>query len=379
MQRRPDVSLTIDALQRACAARGDVVGLAGGLPDPALFPREPMRRALAAVVRDPRLAAFQYGWPEGDEALRAWLAKRLSTPARPLEPRDVIVTAGAQQAIALAVETLAARGASIGVSRETYPAALDLFRARGLSPTDAPRARVHYLMTEIGNPAGLPLDAAFAARVRASRAPVIADDAYAELRFDGARTRRGDAFESVFRVATFAKTLCPGLRIGCVVPPPEHRARVLRLKHDHDLQASGLGQAVLAELFRRFDYDAHLRRVRAVYARRAAALADALRARLPSFRFREPEGGFSIFVDTCEPGDDVALLAVASAHGVSFDPGRLFRPRPHETMELRLCHSNADETVVAEGVARLARAWRAFTRAGAHHPASRRYSRSGAQ
>ena len=340
-----------------------MIGLAGGLPDASLFPRDAVRSALAAVMRDPKLAALQYGWPEGDEPMRAWLASRLSTEAHPLGPDDVIVTAGAQQAIAIAIESLAEPGATIGVSSASYPAALDLFRARGLTPTDAGRAQMFYLMPEIGNPGGLPLDEASAARVRETRAPVIADDAYAELRFDGVRTRHGE-FDSAWRVATFAKTLCPGLRIGCLVPPREHRARALRMKRGADLQASGLGQAVLAELLRCFDYDAHLARVRAVYARRASALAASIRARFPAWKFSEPEGGFSIFVDTCTPGDDVAFLALASAHGVSFDPGRTFRVRPRDTIELRLCYSNVDERSIAEGVGRLARAWSAFTRGG---------------
>ncbi|HEY1954496.1 MAG TPA: PLP-dependent aminotransferase family protein [Polyangiaceae bacterium] len=349
----------IDALQRACAARSDVIGLAGGLPDPSLFPREAMQSALAAVMHDPKLAALQYSWPEGDPSLRAWLAARLSTESCPLDASDVIVTAGAQQAIAIAIDVLAERGASVGVAPASYPAALDLFRTRGLALTDCARASVFYLTPEIGNPEGLPIDEALAARPRAAHAPIIADDAYAELRFDGARTRR--PFDTVWRVATFAKTLCPGLRIGCLVPPREHRARALRLKRDADLQASGVGQAALVELLRCFDYDAHLARVRAVYARRASALADAIRAHFPAWKFREPQGGFSIFVDTCTPGDDVALLAAASAHGVSFDPGSAFRARPHETMELRVCYSNASESLLAEGIARLSHAWSSFT------------------
>jgi 2-aminoadipate transaminase len=353
----------IEAIHRACAARGDVIGLAGGLPDAALFPREAMRRALAAVMSDPKLGALQYGWPEGEESLRAWIAARLSTFHRPLDASDVIVTAGAQQAIALTIDALVTRGSTIGVDAATYPGALELFRTKGLVATDAASAHAFYLIPEVGNPTGLAVETAYAASVRASGAPVIADDAYAELRFDGARPRASGSFRAAWRVGTFAKTLCPGLRIGFVVPPPEHRALVLRLKHDADLQASGLGQAVLVELLRRFDYDAHLRLTRAVYARRADALASALRRHLPSWRFSEPLGGFSLFVDTCEPGNDVAFLATASAHGVSFDPGRIFRPRERDTIELRVCYSNADEPLIFEGVKRLARAFTAYTSA----------------
>jgi 2-aminoadipate transaminase len=333
-----------------------VVALAGGLPDPALFPREAMRRAMDVVMADPKLAALQYGWPEGDELLRRWIGARLGRSAD-----DVIVTAGAQQAIALATEALASRGDTMGVTPTTYPGALELFKTQGLDVTDGDDADVFYLMPEIGNPEGLPLDASVAERVRKSNAPVIADDAYAELRFDGAKPMASSQFSPAWRVGTFAKTLCPGLRVGWLAPPPEYRALALRLKHDADLQASGLGQAVLAELLRTWDYDAHLARVRAIYAHRAAALAWALHKHLPSWTFREPVGGFSIFAKTNVEGDDVAFLAVASAHGVSFDPGRMFRTRPRDRVELRLCYCNVTEPIIEDGVKRLARAWAKFT------------------
>ncbi|HEY2370037.1 MAG TPA: PLP-dependent aminotransferase family protein, partial [Polyangiaceae bacterium] len=283
------------------------------------------------------------------------------------------VTAGAQQAIALATSMIA-RGGTIGVAPATYPAALELFATQGLVPSEGARVDgsgeagtsrwqvdAFYLVPEIGNPEGLPLDEGLAEIVRTSSVPVIADDAYAELRFDGARTHVADRFSRVWRIGTFAKTLCPGLRVGWLVPPPEYRALVLRLKHDADLQANGLGQAVLAELLRTWDYDAHLERARKVYARRADALVAALGKHLPSWTFREAEGGFSIFADTNAIGNDVAFLAVASAHGVSFDPGRMFRVRERDRIELRLCHCNVAEPLLEEGVKRLARAWRVFT------------------
>lgn len=347
---------SIESLQRACAARTDVIALAGGLPDPQLFPREAMRRAIDTVMAEPKLGALQYGWPEGDEKLRQWIGRRVGARAD-----DVIVTAGAQQAIALATSIIQ-RGGVIGVAPTTYPAALELFASQGLAPSDSTsRVDAFYLVPEIGNPEGLPLGDGLAEIVRTSSVPVIADDAYAELRFDGARTHVSHRFSRVWRIGTFAKTLCPGLRVGWLVPPPEHRALVLRLKHDADLQSNGLGQAVLAELLRTWDYDAHVDRARKVYAGRAEALAGALRRHLPTWTFREPEGGFSIFVDTNVIGNDVAFLAVASAHGASFDPGRMFRTRARDRIELRLCHCNVDGPVLEEGVKRLARAWSAFT------------------
>jgi 2-aminoadipate transaminase len=166
----------------------------------------------------------------------------------------------------------------------------------------------------------------------------------------------------VLHVGTLSKTLCPGFRVGWLIAPKALRERALALKRMQDLQAGSVAQAVVAELFASFDYDAHLRRARALYRSRADALVSALRRALPSFAFREPEGGFSVFAETSERRDDTLLLARAAAHGTSFDPGRLFRASPRRELSLRLCYSALPGRALEEAVRRLARAWRGAAR-----------------
>src|SRR4029079_14911281 len=87
---------------------------------------------------------------------------------------------------------------------------------------------------------------------------IIADEAYTELRFDGVveRPLLADARDRVWHVGTFSKTLCPGLRVGFLVPPRAAREAAIDAKHDDDLQAGGLAQAVLEEFLARDDFDA---------------------------------------------------------------------------------------------------------------------------
>ncbi len=359
---------SIDEIQRACAVRSDVLGLAGGLPDPAFFPRAAMSDASAELLHEPSLAALQYGWPEGDASLRQFVAKRAGVPFE-----DVIVTAGAQQAIMLATDALLARGDAVAVQCPTYPAALELFRSRALHITDDfESARAVYVMPEIDNPRGLPIDDALACTIARATHPIFVDDAYADLRFDGRRTNFFTSAERVWHIGTFAKTLCPGLRVGWLVPPREHRARVLALKHDADLQTNTFGQAVLAKMFERFDYDAHLEKLRRAYRLRAEALVCALARKLPSWSCRMPLGGFSVWVDTNARVDDVAFLEAASAVGVSFDPGRSFSQKPDETTRMRLCHSRISPQKIHDAVTRLAHAWDHFAGAPVTRESERR-------
>jgi 2-aminoadipate transaminase len=338
-----------------------MLSLAGGLPSPALFPRRVIAAATLSVLQSPSCAALQYGWPEGQPELREWVARRLAGRGLgSVRANDVVITSGAQQAIQLAVEVLFTNGGAIAVDAETYPAALDSFHEKGILPTTSLDAHAAYLMPWIGNPSGRATDGERVRELRRARLPVIADEAYSELRFDGQPKANEALGGNVFRIGTFSKTLCPGFRIGWLVPPPSHRKRVLAAKAAADLQANSLSQSILSTALTRFDYDEHLVRIRKSYARRADRLLTAVRKHLPFAMPEEPEGGFSVFVRTDTEGDELRLLRMAIREGTSFDPGRSFRATGGRApMSFRLCHSNTEPRALEEAVRRLARAWKA--------------------
>jgi 2-aminoadipate transaminase len=349
-----------------------VISFGGGLPNDACFPRRLLARAFVRAVRSP---ALQYGWPEGSEALRCFVSNRLRMRGASVTPEEVIVTSGAQQAIAIAARLACRPGDPVAVGDESYPGALDLFRSLGLPPVvDGGRAR--YVMPAVDNPIGRSWRLA---PLLASRGPLLEDDAYAELRFDGRLLRPllAEARDRVWHIGTFSKTLCPGLRVGWLVPPKGRFRRALRLKRDGDLQAGGLAQAVLEDYLASVDWEARLIRLRRFYRARAARLMEALHRHLPSWRFREPEGGFALWVEPDGEGDDAALLAIAVEEGVSFDPGRCFRPNFHlgerAPLALRICFSAVAAGAMDEGVRRLARAWAKLRRreAGRRHDPGR--------
>jgi 2-aminoadipate transaminase len=357
----------VDALQRRAAADPRAISLGGGLPSGAQFPRRELARSFLRVLGEAGAPALQYGWAEGSEHLRAFVAARLRARGADVRAEQVIVTSGAQQAIAIALEIACRPGDRVAVEPETYPAALDLLRTRRLVPVaavgehrPAGLLRAAYVMPALSNPRGGSLADADRRALLGSGMAVVEDDAYADLRFDGPAPRAlyADAPAQVFHVGTLSKTLCPGMRIGWLVPPPRHLRRALRIKHDSDLQSSSLAQAIASDYLGRVDFDERLCRLRRFYARRAQRLAHALRATLPGWRFSHPEGGFSIWVEADGLADETELLAEATRQGVSFDPGSLFRPTGrHRPLALRLCFSAAAGPALVEAVQRLARAF----------------------
>jgi 2-aminoadipate transaminase len=351
----------IDRLQRRSVTNPGVLSLAGGLPSEETFPLE----GLAQALRNAGARALQYDWPEGQAELRTQIAARLARRGAAVDPGDIIVTNGAQQAIDIATRVVTEEGDTVSVPAECYPAALELFRARGLCLTTGSHAdaKLAYAMPAIANPTGAVLSRPERdALLRDSRF-VLEDDAYAELAFDGRCDSPLFPFASdhVAHVGTFSKTLCPGLRVGWLVVPSAYREAARRAKQLADLQSNGLAQCMVERFLALEDFDRHLERLREYYSRRAAALAEAVHRELPSFPFREPRGGFSLWVTTELEGDDAELLATALTHGVSFDPGGDFRPDGAASpLAMRLAFSSLPIPSMRDAARRLARAVAAY-------------------
>jgi 2-aminoadipate transaminase len=332
--------------------------------------------SLASALGRAGTDALQYDWPEGRERLRAFVAERLRRRGASVEAEQVLITNGAQQALDIAVQLGCRHSRGIHVPRACYPGALELFAARGLRlVSENTAADASYVMPVVENPTGVAVPRPALDALLAGDGYVIEDDAYAELRFDG-RTPPpllATAPERVFYVGTFSKTLCPGLRVGWLVTPRRFRRSARRAKRLIDLQANTLAQCVLEQYLADNDFEERLAWLRRFYAERAGALVRALRSRLSSVSFVEPEGGFSVWAVTEERGDDVEFLATALRHGVSVDPGRDFRPSgDSEPIAFRLAFSSLPPERMNEAVTRLSRALRSFGRARRHTERQRR-------
>jgi 2-aminoadipate transaminase len=357
------VYASVDELVRHAVASDRVINLGGGLPAEKQFPRAALTASFVRVLAMRGSPALQYGWPEGQRSLRERIARRARSrwAQDDTAADDVIITNGAQQAIALAVQALTRRGDAVGVERTSYPAALEMFAMRGRRVAPIGKARVSYVMT-LGNPSGRVLDPRIYEDVRGRARWTIEDDAYGELRFNGpVEVPLGkEARAHVVRIGTFSKTLCPGLRVGWMIVPRALRSRVVRLKQGDDLQASSLSQAVIDDYLAHNDFDARLVALRRYYHRRASRLANAIRRELPSWSFAFPEGGFSLWLHTDGRVSETRFLRLAVEEGVCFDPGSSFLAshEPGAPTRLRVCYSAAVSARFDEAARRLARAWR---------------------
>src|SRR5918999_1922435 len=123
----------------ALTERPGMISFAGGLPAPELFDAAGMRAAFAAALADGAAGrALQYSTTEGDPALRAAVAARLSARGLPTAAEDLLITSGSQQALTLVAAALLEPGDRVLVEEPSYLAALQAFALAGAIPVPIP-------------------------------------------------------------------------------------------------------------------------------------------------------------------------------------------------------------------------------------------------
>jgi 2-aminoadipate transaminase len=189
------------------------------------------------------------------------------------------------------------------------------------------------------------------------RVAVLEDDPYGELRYSGAHLQPIAGFEPdapVIHLGSFSKTLAPGLRLGFAVAD-ERTIRALTIaKQAADLHTGSLSQRAVAKLFEFFDFDAHLRRLQALYGERCAAMLASLERSFPrGTQWTRPDGGLFVWARLPFGIDAQELLSDAMREKVAFVPGAPFYPHEPQRNTLRLNFSNRPPDLIAEGISRL--------------------------
>lgn len=366
----------------------DVISLAAGWASPELHPAAELRRLADRVLAEEGAGALGYSSADGLPALREEIARRGRLVGFAAGADEILVTCGAKQAIDLVCRTILRPGDVAVSETPTFAGALSSLQGTGARilgvPFDAEgidvdalehvlarhEVKLVALQTASQNPTGQDLSPTRAERLLAlarERSFFVLEDAvYATVRFRGAEPSRlrARAPDHVVYVDSLSKTIGGGLRLGWLAASGEVRRRLTTLKQSTDVHTSVLVQHLALRWLATGAHDRHLARTNPVYARRAAAMVDALRRRLPEELVPlEPRGGHHLWASFARPLDERLLFAEALRQGVSFTPGGSTTPEPGAVGGLRLSFSLLDEEAIDEGARRLAAAIRAVRRA----------------
>ena len=369
-----------------------IISFAGGFPDGALFDVEGIRAASQQALQDEPGAALQYGATEGYQPLREQLAQFMASKgAQDVAPENLIVTTGSQQALDLLGKTLINPGDKVIVEGPTFLATIQCFRLYGAELISAPidgngvktdeleqlmaehQPKFVYLIPTFGNPSGALLSLERRKKVLELAVKyqtlVVEDDPYGDLFFGAPPPPSLLALSSqvpgsralLVHCGSLSKVLSPGLRVGWMIAPADLLANATMCKQFSDAHTSTFAQATAAQYLKAGRMPATLAKVRAVYAERAQAMAEALRRELGgAIEFVQPQGGLFFWLRLTGAGgketDGAQLAKRAIEHGVAFVPGAPFYCAQPDPATLRLSFATADVAKIQEGVARLAKA-----------------------
>lgn len=368
----------------------DVISFGGGLPAPELFPAAEIADAARRVMDRRGAAALQYSVTEGIPEMRRWVAERLTRRmGRIFSADDVTIVNGSQQGLDLVGKIFLDPGDHVVLENPSYLGAIqafDAYQARyltvdtdddGAIPESLERVLEHadpfpkflYLVPNFQNPTGRTLSAERRERIvricERYDLPIVEDDPYGELRFEGANLRALVSYESTAPIlysGTGSKIMAPGMRIAwLVVGDDDIREKIVLAKQGADLHSGTFAQYVFHEYVSDADaFDRHVAAIAATYRVRRDVMAEALRRiGFEGLHCSLPSGGMFLWVTL--PGIDTSdLLRVSAERNVVFVPGVSFYPGRDVHDGMRLNFSNASEEMIAAGIERLGHAIATF-------------------
>lgn len=367
----------------------EIISFAGGLPAGELFPTERFAEACKKVLAENARVALQYGPTEGYQPLREMISQNLNRYGIPASPENVLITSGSQQALDLIAKLLINRGDRILTEAPTYLGALQAFNVFGARyvtvPIDHDGIRTDlleealrsgpkfmYLLPNFQNPGGVTMSLIRRKEIvelsNRYGVPIIEDDPYGQLRFEGEHNpplvlldrvnmHSDPTYQlgNIIYLSTFSKTLAPGLRLGWIVAPPDVIGKLVQLKQSADLHTSTFNQVVAYEVARDGFIDEHVRTIRRVYKERRDVMLQAMDEFFPKeVEWTRPQGGLFLWVTLPEGMDCDCLFKAAVDQNVAFVPGYCFFPEEADGYRnFRLNFSASNPEQICEGIRRL--------------------------
>jgi len=370
----PNVGDLLSVYQAANVAEG--ISFAGSYPARELMPVEPFARAMAATLRHTGAEALSYGPTAGHPPLRDLLAAAMHRGGSHVDPENLLITNGAQQAIELVFHTFLERGDAVIIEEPTYAGVLSVVASIGARAVAVPvdeqgmrpdllaialerhRPRLMYVQPTFHNPTTAVIGEERRRRILAlaaqNRCIVVEDDWAAGLRLDGGELPTLHALDGghhVIYLSTFSKKLLPGLRVGWIAAPPSVTERLMRLKQIRDCGTSPLLQAALHAFLQDGGLEQHLQQVLPANRERRDCMLRALETHFPQeVAWTRPEGGLFVWVTLPRGLDGRELFHAARERGVHYSSGELFHSNPDRSHTLRLTYSTAGAAAIESGV-----------------------------
>ena len=338
-----------------------------------------LNRAMRRVMTRTADRSVNYGPMNGYPELRRQIAYRYLDQGVRVEPDQILITNGAQEALALALQSVARPGDVIAVESPTFFGVLELIESMGMlalevctcsdegvwlealqKAIDTHPIKACLFSTAINNPLGslMPENAreAMVSLLEHHEIPLIEDDVYSELYFSGSRPRLARSYSKkglVLTCSSFSKTAAPGYRIGWLMPGNFQDA-TYRLKRSHSASSSLILQQTLTEWLQTGEHDTHVHHLRKALHCQMERMSGLIAEHFPAETLIScPKGGSVLWLKLPDHIDSVTLFHRALAEGIGIAPGAIFSPGPKFKNYIRLSFGAAWTSELEQAVARL--------------------------
>ena len=363
----------------------DMRSLAGGWPDPKIFPLEEITEIIIDLLRDWGKKVFQYGSTEGLLELRQELARMACEEGDvECEPEEILITHGSAQGMDLASRVFVERGDVIMVELPSYFGAFGAVNSSGGDvvgvsmdkdglDTGALVKKIRqfkkngsqikgvYVIPNFQNPTGLTMGLERRKHLielaEEFDLMIFEDDPYRELRFEGEQIpslKSMDRSGRVIHLRSLSKNFVPGIRVAWLSAKDSVIRRMVIMKQFVDVCTNTLGQYIVFEFIRRGLLKRRLPLLIAHYRQKRDLMLKLLDNHFPEeVRWTRPSGGFFIWVELPEEMDAMELLAEAIGRKVIFVAGGPFFANGGGINTMRLSYSQVDEEAMEMAVAEL--------------------------
>jgi 2-aminoadipate transaminase len=366
----------------------DIISFAGGLPAPEVFPVKEFQTACNSVLEVHGPQALQYSTTEGYLPLREMIARHNARFSVEVSADNILITSGSQQALDFIGRLFLNRGDYIVVESPTYLGALQAWNAYGAQYipvrsdengmiVDELEAALRigpkfiYVLPNFQNPSGSTLSLERRQKLVEIAdkygVPIVEDDPYGQLRYEGEHIPSVVTLDSRFRgpngghysgnviyLSTFSKLLAPGLRLAWVIAPPEVIRKLVMAKQAADLHTSSFIQYVAYEVAKGGFLDEHVKLIRSTYKERRDVMIEMMEEMFPAgVTWTKPHGGMFLWGVLPQAMNAADVLKNAIEKKVAFVPGTAFHPNGGGENTMRLNFSYSAPDTIREGITRM--------------------------
>jgi len=366
----------------------EIISFAGGLPNSDVFPLKLIQNAAGKALKENPQSVLQYSPIPGENDLMQAVIEYLKKDNIFIEHENIMITTSGQHGLDLVGRLFLEPQDTVVTDLPTFGGALAAFEmedaqyisrdlkedgsdVEGLkkdienSINQGKMPKFIYVVPDFQNPSGITMSLEkrldLLSLSKKFHIPIVEDSPYRELRYKGENIPSIYSLDenqgNVIGLYTFSKILCPGLRVGFNIGPPEVITKFSFIKGANILNTPKLNQDICTAFLREYDTDAHFKKAVSYYKEKLNFFLEAMEENFPEDMgvvWTKPKGGLFLWVTLPEEINTMDFFYKAVEEKVAFVPGEVFFPKNylrHNSMRINFSYPTKEQII--EGVRRL--------------------------